>query len=43
LGIYVSAAETERLTKLADELRGRLAAMTAEWEELTAQLEGQTA
>ena len=40
LGIYVSAAETERLTKLAGELRGQLAALTAEWEELTAQLDG---
>ncbi len=40
LGIYVSAAETERLTKLAGELRGQLATLTAEWEELTAQLEG---
>jgi ATP-binding cassette subfamily F protein 3 len=39
LGIYVSAAETERLTKLAEELRGQLAALTVEWEELTAQLE----
>ena len=39
LGIYVSAAETERLTKLAKELRGQLTALTAEWEGLTAQLE----
>ena len=39
LGIYVSAAETQRLTTLAEELRGQLAALTAEWEELTAQLE----
>ncbi|MGA2909718.1 MAG: ribosomal protection-like ABC-F family protein [Terracidiphilus sp.] len=39
LGIYVSAAETERLTKLAEELRGQLTALTAEWEELTAELE----
>jgi ATP-binding cassette subfamily F protein 3 len=39
LGIYVSAAETERLTKLAKELRGQMAALTAEWEELTEQLE----
>jgi ATP-binding cassette subfamily F protein 3 len=42
LGIYVSAAETQRLTTLAEELRAQLAALTAEWEELTAQLEGQT-
>jgi ATP-binding cassette, subfamily F, member 3 len=40
LGIYISAAETERLTKLAEELRRQLASLTAEWEELTAQLEG---
>jgi ATP-binding cassette subfamily F protein 3 len=43
LAVYVSAAETERLTKLAEELRGQLAAMTSEWEELTAQLEGKMA
>ncbi|HEY1803049.1 MAG TPA: ABC-F family ATP-binding cassette domain-containing protein [Terracidiphilus sp.] len=40
LGVYVSAAETQRLTTLVDELRGQLAALTAEWESLTAQLEG---
>jgi len=39
LAVYVSAAETERLATLAKELRGQLAALTAEWEELTAQLE----
>ena len=39
LGIYVSAAETERLTSLAEELRTQLAALTAEWEEVMAQLE----
>ncbi len=39
LGVYVSAAETQRLTALAAELRGQLAAFTAEWEELMAQLE----
>ncbi len=43
LGVYVSAAETQRLTTLAGELRAQLAALTAEWEELTAQLEGKTA
>jgi ATP-binding cassette subfamily F protein 3 len=43
LGIYISAAETERLTALAEELRAQLAALTAEWEELVVQLEGQTA
>jgi len=42
LGVYVSAAETQRLATLAGELRAQLAALSAEWEELTAQLEGQT-
>ena len=42
LGVYVSAAETQRLTTLAEELRAQLTASTAEWEELTAQLEGLT-
>jgi ATP-binding cassette subfamily F protein 3 len=40
LSIYVSAAETERLTALAEELRQQLAAHTAEWEELMGLLEG---
>jgi ATP-binding cassette, subfamily F, member 3 len=40
LGVYVSAAETQRLTMLAEELRAQLAALTAEWEELMAQLDG---
>ena len=40
LGVYVSAAETQRLTALAEELREQLAAFTAEWEELMGQLEG---
>jgi ATP-binding cassette, subfamily F, member 3 len=43
LGVYVSAAETERLTALADDLRSQLAALTAEWEDLMMQLDGQTA
>jgi ATP-binding cassette subfamily F protein 3 len=43
LGVYVSAAETERLTGLAVDLRAQLALLTAEWEELMLQLEGQTA
>jgi ATP-binding cassette subfamily F protein 3 len=34
LGVYVSAAETERLSALAEELREQLAAFTVEWEEL---------
>jgi ATP-binding cassette subfamily F protein 3 len=40
LGVYVSAAETQRLTTLAEELRAQLAAFTDEWEELMGQLEG---
>jgi ATP-binding cassette subfamily F protein 3 len=43
LGVYVSAAETERLTKLSDDLRMQLAELTAEWEELIIQLEEQAA
>ena len=39
LGVDVSAAETQRLTALADELRAQLASLTTEWEDLTAQLE----
>ncbi len=38
LGVYVSAAETQRLATLAEELRAQLTALTAEWEELMAQL-----
>jgi ATP-binding cassette subfamily F protein 3 len=40
LGTFVSAAETQRLSDLAAELRTQLAALTSEWEELTLQLEG---
>ena len=39
LGVYVSAAETQRLSTLAEELRAQLAGLTAEWEELMEQLE----
>jgi ATP-binding cassette subfamily F protein 3 len=39
LGVYVSAAETQRLTTLAGELRAQLTALNAEWEDLMAQLE----
>ena len=39
LGIFVSAAETQRLTTLAEDLRSQLAALTAEWEDLMLQLE----
>jgi len=39
LGVYVSAAETQRLATLAEELRSQLAEYTSEWEELTMQLE----
>ena len=41
LGVFVSAAETQRLTDLAESLREQLAALTAEWEELMVQLDGQ--
>jgi ATP-binding cassette subfamily F protein 3 len=41
LGVYVSAAETQRLTALAVELREQLAALTEEWEDLMNQLDGQ--
>ncbi|MGD0939612.1 MAG: ABC-F family ATP-binding cassette domain-containing protein [Terracidiphilus sp.] len=40
LGVYVSVAETQRLSDLAAELRSQLGAFTAEWEELMEQLEG---
>jgi ATP-binding cassette subfamily F protein 3 len=40
LGVYVSAGETERLTKLAEELRAQAANLTAEWEDLMLQLDG---
>jgi ATP-binding cassette subfamily F protein 3 len=43
LGVFVSATETQRLSDLAAELRRQLNALTAEWEELTVQLEEQTA
>jgi ATP-binding cassette, subfamily F, member 3 len=39
LGVYVSAAETQRLAKLADDLRQQLASLTSEWEELMMQLD----
>src|SRR5450631_3220522 len=43
LGVYVSAAETQRLTTLSDELRVQLSTLTTEWEELMLQLDGQAA
>jgi ATP-binding cassette subfamily F protein 3 len=43
LGVFVSATETARLSALADDLRTQLAALTAEWEDLMIQLEGQGA
>ena len=43
LGIFVSAAETRRLTDLAEDLRNQLAALTAEWEDLMMQLDSQSA
>ena len=39
LGVFISAAETQRLTELAAGLRDQLAALTAEWETLMIQLE----
>jgi ATP-binding cassette subfamily F protein 3 len=39
LGVFVSAEETQRLTKLAEDLRAQLDALTSEWEELMMQLE----
>jgi ATP-binding cassette subfamily F protein 3 len=41
LGIYVSAAESQRLADLAEDLRSQLAALTTEWEDLMMQLDGQ--
>jgi len=43
LGVYVSAIETQRLSDLAAEQRSQLAALTAEWEDITMQLEAQAA
>jgi len=43
LGVFVSAAETARLTALAEDLRRQLAALTSEWEELMMQLDAQGA
>jgi ATP-binding cassette subfamily F protein 3 len=43
LGVYISAAETQRLSDLAQSLRQQLTEMSAEWEELMVQLEEQTA
>jgi ATP-binding cassette, subfamily F, member 3 len=39
LGVYVSAGETERLSKLANDLRTQLDSLTAEWEDLMMQLD----
>jgi ATP-binding cassette, subfamily F, member 3 len=41
LGVYESSEETQRLTKLLEDLRNQHAALTAEWEELVLQLEQQ--
>jgi ATP-binding cassette subfamily F protein 3 len=43
LGVFVSATETGRLSALAEDLRSQLAALTAEWEDLMMQLDGQGA
>jgi ATP-binding cassette, subfamily F, member 3 len=40
LGVFVSAAETQRLSELAAGLREQLGQLTAEWEDLMLQLEG---
>ncbi len=40
LAVYISAAETQRLTDLAADLRTQLASLTSEWEDLMLQLEG---
>ena len=40
LGVFVSAAETQRLSELAVGLREQLGQLTAEWEDLMLQLEG---
>jgi ATP-binding cassette subfamily F protein 3 len=39
LRIFVSVEETQRLTRLGEDLRAQLNALTAEWEELMMQLE----
>jgi ATP-binding cassette subfamily F protein 3 len=41
LGVYESSEETQRLTKLLEDLRKQHSALTAEWEELVVQLEQQ--
>ena len=41
LGVYESAEETQRLTRLLEDLRAQHASLTAEWEELLLQLEQQ--
>jgi ATP-binding cassette subfamily F protein 3 len=43
LGVFVSAAETARLTALAEDLRRQLATLTSEWEDLMMQLDAQGA
>ena len=41
LGIYVSAEETDRLTRLLDSLREQHGLLATEWEDLMLQLEEQ--
>ena len=41
LGVYESTEETQRITRLLENLREQHAALTAEWEELVLQLEQQ--
>jgi ATP-binding cassette subfamily F protein 3 len=42
LGVYISAEETQRLTRQLDALRIQHAALNGEWEELALQLEEQS-
>jgi ATP-binding cassette subfamily F protein 3 len=43
LGTFISAAETQRISVLAEDLRNQLASLTAEWEDLMMQLDSQSA
>lgn len=43
LGVYVSSEETQRLSEVLAALRDRQAELNSEWEELSMQLEEQSA
>jgi ATP-binding cassette subfamily F protein 3 len=43
LGVYVSAEQSQRLSDILEDLRRQHAMLTEEWEELTTQLEEQSA